>query len=275
MSYLDQHFPFDSTAHVSLFDELSLWSSHFGQVLLDNVPLRKGMTVLDVGCGLGFPLLEMAQRLGPTCRLTGIDPWETALDIARSKAQRLGLSNVLLHLGDAAKMPFPDREFDLIVSNVGVNNFDQPHAVMTECFRVLKRPGRICLTSNLQGTFNDFYSAYRQTLKDLDMADLLPALQDHEAHRSTDESIRDLLEGARFSVVKLQRSNFTLRFADGTAMFNHMLMRVGFLPAWRSILPPSREAEVFSHLEKKLNEQADWDGELRMTVPMVYVEAVS
>ena len=57
-------------------------------------------------------------------------------------------------------------------------------------------------------------------------------------------------------------------------MMHHFLTVVGFLPAWRAIIPKEKEREVFGLLEKKLNEQADWDGELKMTVPMLFVEAV-
>ncbi len=43
---------------------LAAWSAPFGLRLLDVVPLDPAATVLDVGCGTGFPLLELAHRLG-------------------------------------------------------------------------------------------------------------------------------------------------------------------------------------------------------------------
>lgn len=273
MNYLDKHFDLTAPSHVSLFDEISLWASFFGKMMLENIPMRKRMTVLDVGFGLGFPLLEIAQRYGAQAQIYGIDPWETAVNLARSKAGRLGLSNVIFHLGDASEMPFEEKYFDLIVSNVGVNNFGNAPQVLTECHRVLKRPGRICLTSNLQGTFVEFYNAYRLVLKELGLHEWVEKLNHQEQHRSTDESIRELLEAANFSIVKIKKDSCSFRFVDGTAMLNHLLIYAGFLPAWRDILPKEKEKEVFGHLEKKLNEQAEWEGELRLTVPMIYVEA--
>jgi ubiquinone/menaquinone biosynthesis C-methylase UbiE len=56
------------------YDELPLWSAPFGLLLLKHLPLRPHLTVLDVGCDTGFPLLELAQRLGATCRVHGVDP---------------------------------------------------------------------------------------------------------------------------------------------------------------------------------------------------------
>lgn len=274
MSYLQTHFPTDDPETVSIFDELSFWSSHFGKILLDHVPLRKGMRILDVGCGTGFPLFELANRLDTASKLTGIDTWKAAVERANWKKNQYRFSNVGIVCGDAAKMPFDDKEFDLIVSNLGVNNFENPQAVIREAYRVLKRPGRICLTTNTEGHFMECYSVFETTLKELGLEAIVPKLKAQEQHRGTDETIRELLEDARFSVLKIIRDKFYMRYVDGSALFNHFLTVVGFLPGWRSVVPPEREAEIFSRLEKKLNEQAEWDGELKMTVPVLYVEAV-
>ncbi len=274
MSYLDRQFPLDDPATASLFDEVSVWCSRFGHLLLDNVPLRKSMSVLDVGCGTGFPLFELAHRLDPSARLTGIDTWATAVERARWKKQQFNLPNVEILLGNAAKMPFAEKSFELVVSNLGINNFEDPADVLSECYRVLNRPGKLCLTTNLEGHFLEFYSAFETTLKELGKDDLLPKLKAQEQHRGTLETVRELLEEARFSVSKILKQNFSYRFANGTALLNHCLTVIGFLPGWRSVLAGENEAAIFSHLEKKLNEQADWDGELKMSVPMLYVEAV-
>ena len=71
-------------AVVALYDEIPLWSAPFGLALLEAVELRPGLVVLDVGCGTGFPLLELAERLGPTARLHGVDPWAAGMETARS-----------------------------------------------------------------------------------------------------------------------------------------------------------------------------------------------
>jgi len=70
-------------------DELPLWSSPFGLLLLDNFPMGEYTNYLDIGCGTGFLLLEMAQRLGNSCHSVGIDPWTEAVKRTRTKIDTL------------------------------------------------------------------------------------------------------------------------------------------------------------------------------------------
>jgi hypothetical protein len=63
-----------------------------------------------------------------------------------------------------------------------------------------------------------------------------------------------------------------LRYLDGTALFNDSLTKFGFLDGWREVVNPADEKEIFRLLETKLNSAANKIGELRMTIPMLYVE---
>src|SRR5262245_48144607 len=57
-----------------LYDELPLWSAPFGLMLLEQVSLRPGMTILDVGAGTGFLTIELAQRCGSDAVVIAVDP---------------------------------------------------------------------------------------------------------------------------------------------------------------------------------------------------------
>jgi SAM-dependent methyltransferase len=106
---------------VDVYDDLTIWSAVVGQFLLRHLPLDANAKVLDVGCGTGFPAVELAQRLGPTAHVTGIDLWAAALARAGRKAKVWGVGNVTFIDGDATSMPFPENSFELIVSNLGLN----------------------------------------------------------------------------------------------------------------------------------------------------------
>jgi len=122
--------------------------------LLDLFPWRGTETVLDIGCGRGLLLIAAARRL-TTGKATGLDLWQ-AEDLTGNKpdatvenARREGvLERVEVRTGDMRKMPFADRSFDIIVSNVAIHNvYDREgrEMVMHEIARVLRPGGRVVI----------------------------------------------------------------------------------------------------------------------------------
>ena len=270
--YLEQTYDWSNSDLVSVYDELPLWSAMFGTILLKYVKLRPNMKVLDVGCGTGFPLLELAQRLGRSCLACGLDPWYTALRRVRQKADLLNIRNVKVITGDGAAMPFEDGEFDLIVSNLGINNFNTPEYALSECWRVAKPTAQIVLTTNLRGHMKEFYEVFETTLRELGKPEMLGHLKKHIEHRTTVESICEMLEEVGFRIRKVYQEAFAMRFLDGSAMLRHSFIRIGFLDGWRSVLASEDEEGVFLRLERNLNRFAKNKGELELTIPMAYIE---
>jgi SAM-dependent methyltransferase len=169
----------DDPAFVAALDELPLWSAPFGLRLLEAVPLDPGATVLDVGCGTGFPLLELAHRLGPRARLVGLDPWGAALARAEAKRRAQDAGRVVLVRGVAERLPLGDAVVDLVVSNNGLNNVQDLGAALRECARVTRTGGRLVFTMNLPGTMRTFYDALEATLSDHGLAAAVPGVEAH------------------------------------------------------------------------------------------------
>jgi ubiquinone/menaquinone biosynthesis C-methylase UbiE len=260
---------------VSVYDELPLWSAPFGLMLLDMVKLRSGMTVLDFGSGTGFPLLELAQRLGDSCRLCGIDPWKTALDRVRLKMQVQEIRNVALLRGVAEQLPFPDATFDLVVANNGINNVSDAERVLSECARTSRKAAQMVLTMNLPDTMKEFYQLYEEVLTELGKPEAVPALTEHIlTQRSPRERMAEQLRSCGFEVRTARESSFQIRFLSGTAMLNHYFIRLAFLEEWKKILPAEDVKECFTLLEQRLNEYAEKHHELNLTVPFVCFDCV-
>lgn len=260
---------------VSVLDELPLWSAPFGLKLLSMVRLRRGIAALDIGCGTGFPLLELAGRLGSTCRVTGLDPWEAAITRIRMKIRPTGIANVAVVPGIAENMPFADACFDLIVSNNGVNNVTDPEAVMGECARVARPGAQLVITMNLPDTMKEFYETLADVLRSSGLEHALPALQAHiHAKRKPAEWTAGLVQRAGFRIERTEEETFSMRYADGTAMLNHFFIRLAFLEPWKAVVPAESAHGVFLALERELNRGADAAGELRLTVPFLCLSAV-
>ena len=267
LAFLDFDPDFESPRVMTAYDELPLWSAMFGLLMLEHVPMAGVERALDVGCGTGFPLIELAERLGPAAKVDGIDPWSPAIQRAAEKIAARETRNVTLHEGNASSLPFANATFDLIVSNLGINNFDDRVSVMRECRRVARDGATIALTTNLQGHMREFYEVFDEVLTDDESR---RRLREHIEHRATIESVRALLEEGGFEVTHVVEREEVMRFATGTALFNHHFIKLGFLDAWKKVAP-HRQREVFGALRDRL----DAMGELRLTIPMAYVEATT
>ncbi|HEV3024635.1 MAG TPA: methyltransferase domain-containing protein [Pirellulales bacterium] len=256
-----------------LYDELPLWSAPFGLMLLEHVGLRPGMTILDVGAGTGFLTIELAQRCGSHAKVIAVDPWEAAMTRLMRKLDHLGIQNVRTIVQDAATIDLPDASVDLIVSNLGINNFDNREAVLRSCFRVAKPGAKVFLTTNLVGHMREVYEAYRGVLVELGFTGQLAALDAHIAHRATVDSVRTLLEREGFKFVEAVTRSFRERFVDGSSLLRHYFIRLGFVPAWKSVAPDGAVAATFAALENRLNAVAAQRGELSLTIPAACIEA--
>jgi ubiquinone/menaquinone biosynthesis C-methylase UbiE len=98
--------------------------------------------VLDVGCGTGLLLRELATRLPSAAALTGIDAAAGMIEQARARAVDARLSFVR---GTAELLPFPDRAFDLVVSTTSFDHWADQRAGLAECHRVLVPHGFLVL----------------------------------------------------------------------------------------------------------------------------------
>ncbi|NIM20277.1 MAG: methyltransferase domain-containing protein [Candidatus Latescibacteria bacterium] len=259
---------------VSVCDELPLWSAPFGLKLLDTIEYRPDMNVLDIGCGTGFPLLELAGRLGRSCRVYGIDPWKTAVERIRLKLKVWKIQNVEVIHGVAERMPFDDRFFHLIVSNNGINNVDDPEEVLSECFRVARPGCQLVVTVNLPDTMIEFYNMYEETLQKLGKTKEVAKMNEHiSARRKPLDATKKMLIDAGFELINVVEDSFKMKFLDGSALMQHPSIKLAFLEPWKGILQENDVEEVFGHLVDRLNSYANAKGELSLTVPLACIDS--
>ncbi len=271
--YFEQTFDFTDPSLVSIYDELPLWSAPFGLALLNTIKLQPSMNVLDIGCGTGFPLLELAQRLGQTCQVIGLDPWEAGIERIKLKIDTYNITNATVVKGVAEQIPLADGYCDLIVSNNGLNNVEDPSAAYAECFRVCRSGGQMVLTMNLPESMMEFYSVFGQTLENLGLHSELQRMHDQIASkRKPLNETQRLIEDAGFEVVEVSQESFVMRFLNGSSMLNYHFIRLAFLGGWKNVLQPEDVDRVFTLLEDKLNERSKMAGELRLTIPFVCID---
>jgi ubiquinone/menaquinone biosynthesis C-methylase UbiE len=111
-------------------------------VALERLRLQPGQRVLDAGCGLGRDVADLAQIVGSTGRVVGIDASQTMITRAQSSlaVQDLGVDFLV---GDARRLPFEVSTFDACRAGSLLICLPDPEAALAELVRVVRPGGRV------------------------------------------------------------------------------------------------------------------------------------
>lgn len=129
---------------VAFQERLDAQISPLGQVALERAAPQPGESVLDVGCGCGHTSLELAERVGPTGTVVGIDVSRPMLERARERQAQRGLPHLAFVAADAQTHTFAPRGVDLIFSRFGVMFFADPGRAFANLHGALRPGGRLC-----------------------------------------------------------------------------------------------------------------------------------
>jgi demethylmenaquinone methyltransferase/2-methoxy-6-polyprenyl-1,4-benzoquinol methylase/phosphoethanolamine N-methyltransferase len=173
---------------------------------LDLTGIAPGDKVLDVGCGTGTLTIAAKARAGASGEVHGIDAAPEMIEVARRKAVQKGI-DVDFQVGLIEDIPFPDDEFDLVLSSLMLHHLpeDLKHRGFVEIRRVLK-PGRRFLAVDLE------FSAHHL------FAGLATLFSGQGKVQSSLQSLTPMMEGAGFTAVESGRTRFNVvSFLSGRA----------------------------------------------------------
>ena len=136
--------------HRALSYDAFLWLISLGrerayrEKALDLAGIRRGESVLDIGCGTGTLAIAAKQRVGPTAKVYGVDASPEMLARAGKKAKKAG-AEVAFKNGIVEALPFPEGQFVAMLSTVMLHHLDREarQRCAHEVRRVPKPAGRL------------------------------------------------------------------------------------------------------------------------------------
>ncbi|GAA1774746.1 methyltransferase domain-containing protein [Actinomadura chokoriensis] len=110
--------------------------------ILHRLAPEPGRRLLDVGCGNGTDVLELAGRVGPSGEAVGVDVNERAIEEARARGTGTGVP-ASFQVASAYALPFPDGRFDGVRAERMVQHLADPAGAIAELARVTRPGGRV------------------------------------------------------------------------------------------------------------------------------------
>lgn len=200
-------------------------------VLLRALALAPGHKVLDFGCGLGEPALEIAQWVAPRGSVLGVDVASTMLAVARRRARTRGIGNVRFRRGDIARFDSDAARYDRIVARFGIMFVDDVPRALTNVRRLLKPGGRVSIAVWAEAARNPYFSLAVRALRPyLAASPPDPEIAPHPLRFGRAALLPRLLRNAGFREVKSQEVLCPLVYTSAedcaaTVLHNSPLLR--------------------------------------------------
>lgn len=129
---------------LALFALIGYRTGAYRRRAVEALDARPGQTVVDLGCGTGKNLPLLAEAVGPTGRVVGVDFSATMLEQARARAEAKGLANVELVEADAATFAFPDG-LGRVLATFSLSMMPEPERVIARATTALPPDGRLAV----------------------------------------------------------------------------------------------------------------------------------
>jgi SAM-dependent methyltransferase len=205
-------------AWAQAYELIDLQLSPVGLRAIEALGLRSGDIVLDIGCGAGQTLLQLAAQVGTEGEVIGVDVAPLLLEIAKRRIEPL--SQVRLIQADAQYLDLPSESTDAVFSRFGVMTFSDPVAAFANFRRILRPSGALafCCWRSLQENELDHLP--------LSATGFLSTVDESPFSFADPEHIRRTLEAAGFSEIIIQSHNEKVSSGDLDAM-TWVLLKVG------------------------------------------------
>ncbi len=213
---------------------------------------QPGERVLDIGCGSGTTVLELAARVGPNGHVLGVDISQHSVARARERIAAAHLPQAEIICADASTHPFAPGSLDLAFSRLGVMFFSDPVAAFANIRRAMKPDGRLALAVFRESRENPWPNAPLDSVRHLLPPLTPPALEGPGMFSWGDPArVHRILRAVGFGEVSLRPVDLQYQLAGdgGAAEAAEFALLFGPLTRILPGLPVEQHETVRSALE--------------------------
>jgi SAM-dependent methyltransferase len=259
------------TGHEHNADQIAFWNGPAGQhwtdrqqaqdtllapvsdILIDRAGVKAGEQIVDVGCGCGATTLALAEKVGPTGHVLGIDISAPMLGRARQMLPA-GLP-VDFVLADATVHPFVTGSFDLLASRFGVMFFAEPVLSFANMRRALRPSGRLAFACWREPRDNPWMMTPLQAVYQHVPKLPRPGPEDPGPFAfASEQRVTGILSEAGFAGIAMERCDLKLDIAIGRGLDGAVETALEIGPASRALQgqPPDLRAAATASIRQAL-----------------------
>lgn len=112
---------------------------------VEKLGLKRGGKVLEIACGSGRNFPYLVEAVGKEGQIIGFDSSQEMLDAAKQLCKRNGWDNITLVQGDAAQLQIAEKNFDGVLSVLGISAIPKWEKALNRCYDVLRSGGRLVI----------------------------------------------------------------------------------------------------------------------------------
>jgi SAM-dependent methyltransferase len=214
--------------------------------------IGSGHRVLDVGCGIGDPTLQVAVLVGPHGRVVGLDISEGMIAIARERAAALGLGHAEFRVEDVTTAALPDAGFDAVLGRWSLIYLEDVAHVLERLRTALVPGGRIAITAWAPPEANPWFAVPQEAMARVRPVPPLDPDKPGVFHLSTDGALARALVGAGFQTVGQERVVLSQLAQDGAEFWRMMTDTGGPLASVIAELGPAEVGQVAADVAARL-----------------------
>jgi ubiquinone/menaquinone biosynthesis C-methylase UbiE len=186
-------------------------------ILIDRAKTKAGESVVDVGCGSGAISIALAQKVGPSGHVLGIDISGPML----ARARQIAPADLPIDfaLADATVYPFEPKSFELLASRFGVMFFAEPARSFANMRKALRPSGRLAFACWREPRENPFFMAPLQAV--YKHVPKLPQQGPEDPGPfsfSSEARVQRILSEAGFTGIAMEPCNLSLDIAVGRGL---------------------------------------------------------